>query len=363
MEPAGQIRSESDSDCRFRHSTEIMPRLHSVSCRLLLPAVLSILCPILPGAASPAEVEARTEVPDAPRGIDDLREIEKRVRDVVAKALPATVSVGGGSGVIVSEEGHVLTVAHVIQRPGRTIRIRLPDGQSVRAKTLGLDRGLDAGLALILDAGPWPHVEMGESSRLRRGQWCVATGYPVPFRGRRGPAVRLGRVLRQDRRAVVTDCSIMGGDSGGPLFDLEGRVIGVSSRCDQNVTRNIHVPVDVYSESWERFVKGEEIDTRGRGSSRGAFLGISAPPVSDPDSDADSGAARVGAVVPGSAAEQAGLRAGDRIVEVDDTAVESFNELRTFLGRKRPGDRIQLRVERDGKELELEATLGRRSGG
>jgi serine protease Do len=111
----------------------------------------------------------------------------------------------------------------------------------------------------ITEDGVWPHVDMGRSEDLQTGQWCLAMGYPVLFERGKPPVVRIGRVLRNRSTTVITDCTIMGGDSGGPLFDLEGKLIGIGSRCDNRLSINIHVPIDCYHDHWDRLTKGEDI--------------------------------------------------------------------------------------------------------
>src|SRR5205807_4246056 len=91
--------------------------------------------------------------------------------------------------------------------------------------------------------------------------WCVVTGHPGGFRPGRSPVVRVGRILELNltspRAYLRTDCTLVGGDSGGPLFDMHGRVIGIHSRIGGSITANLHVPVDTYRETWDRLVKGE----------------------------------------------------------------------------------------------------------
>ena len=291
-----------------------------------------------------------------PRDRAELKAMEEHVRRLLEKVRRATVTLSGGSGVVVTEDGYVLTVAHVNQRAGRTVTMTFPDGRRVRGKTLGNDRGLDAGLVKITDKGTWPYTPMGKSGDVRPGEWCLALGYPAPFRRSGTPVVRLGRVIRTDGQAVVTDCTIMGGDSGGPLFDLDGKVIGISSRCDPSVTRNYHVPVDVYHSSWERFVKGEDFNSRGTDRTRdggsNVFLGVA--PASDGKKP------EIGQVTADSAAEKAGIKAGDIVVSFDGKKISAYRDLPPLIRAKKPGDKVSIVVRRGKDLITLQATLGER---
>lgn len=198
----------------------------------------------------------------APENIAELRAIEKHVQEVLKKITPCVVGVrvgaGQGSGVIVSEDGLVLTAGHVSGQPGRNCVVILPNGKTLKAKTLGRNSGIDSGMVKITQEGKYPFIELGNSAALKRGQWVLALGHPGGFRPNRTPVVRLGRVLFNNRALVRTDCTLVGGDSGGPLFDMNGKVVGIHSRIGgSSITENIHVPVDTYRATWDRLAKGD----------------------------------------------------------------------------------------------------------
>ena len=205
-----------------------------------------------------------------PKSIDELRSFEKHVAQVVKRVTPAIIGIGGGSGVVIDDEGHILTVGHVGARAGRQVQITFPDGKRLRGKTLGNNRGVDSGMAKITQQASWPHVEMGDSSKVKVGQWCLAIGFPASFTRGKQPPVRIGRVLSISERSIVTDCPLMGGDSGGPLFDLQGKVIALSSRVGGSIISNVHVPVNMYKKEWDRLVASEDWNdrSRSRGGSR-----------------------------------------------------------------------------------------------
>ncbi len=299
---------------------------------------------------APAEEAVRTspEIAD-PVGIADLKTLEDAIQNVLKRVTPSVVGVSGGTGVVVSEDGHVLTVAHVGVRAGRDVTVVLPDGRRARGRTQGNDHGLDMGLVKITDPGPWPHVEMGKSGDLKMGQWCLAVGYPVSFEHGKRPVVRIGRVQRSISPLIITDCAIMGGDSGGPLFDLDGKVIGVSSRCENRITTNVHVPIDRFHESWERLTKGEDFNSR---RDNVAFLGVG------PGEEGDT--CRIGTVIPGSAAEKAGLQVGDIVVKIDGLELKGYADLPPIIRKRKPGEEVEIEVRRGGKIVRLKATLGER---
>ncbi len=200
--------------------------------------------------------------PESPKSLDDLRALEDRVRAVVAKVSAATVGVrvgsNSGSGVIVSEDGLVLTAGHVVGKPGQEVVFMFADGKTAKGKTLGLYGNADAGMMRITDEGKWPYLPRGQSHELRVGSWCLALGHPLGYVKDRPPVVRLGRVLRLSDNVIQTDCALVGGDSGGPLFDLEGRIVGIHSRIGMAMDINIHVPINVFADNWERLLKGEQ---------------------------------------------------------------------------------------------------------
>jgi serine protease Do len=301
---------------------------------------------------------ARILAGGVPKTPSDVRAMEQHVRKAAAAAMQATVGLrvggAGGSGVIISADGYVLTAGHVSRDKGRAATIIFPDGKSVRGTTLGANLGVDAGLIRITakpPAGGWPYCEMGSSSGLKAGQWCLATGHPGGYRRGRTPPVRLGRVLRSTSTVLVTDCTIVGGDSGGPVFDMQAKVIGISSRIGGSIEANIHVPVNVYRRDWERLAKGDVFGFRGRRSG-GAYLGVTA--------EVEATDARIASVQPGSAAAKAGLKPGDVIVKFNGMAVPDFPHLAMMISRKKPGDKVKLTVKRGKKTIEVQATLGRR---
>ena len=281
----------------------------------------------------------------APENLESVRLLEQHVQNLLAKIRPATVALSGGSGVVVSPDGYILTCAHVNQRPGRKVTVTFPDGTRVQAVTLGNNHGVDAGMVKITEAGEYPFVPMGNSADAQPGQWCLAVGYPVSFSRGLQPAVRLGRVSVNKPRMIVSDCAIMGGDSGGPLFDLYGNVIGINSRVNNSLEMNIHVPVDVYRESWDRFVASQDWSDQNPRT----YIGITR--------DGDFELVRVAQVKPESPAERAGIQVGDMISAFDKQPVTSFDELLGYMSRHKPNDKVSITILRGNETKQISIEL------
>ena len=154
---------------------------------ILAPAIWLAAAPVLPAR-------------DPVRDLADIRQLEARVTDVTAKALPATVALlsdrtgASGSGVITSPDGLILTAAHVIQG-AETILVVFPDGKQVQGKVLGANYSKDIAMVKIQDPGEWPSVTLGTSKNLTAGDWVIALGHSAGFDPARTPPVRFGRVI------------------------------------------------------------------------------------------------------------------------------------------------------------------------
>ena len=198
---------------------------------------------------------------EAPDNLDDLKAMQNRFRELAAKLVPCTVGlrVGGaqGSGVIISEDGYVLTAGHVSGKAGRSVTVILHNGKQLKGKTLGADIAMDAGLIKIEEKGEWSYAKMGQSKDLGRGQWCICIGHPGGYQPGRSAPVRVGRILDNRPNGIRTDCVLVGGDSGGPLFNTEGKIIGINSRIGSTIRANLHAPIDAFTRGWDRMAKGE----------------------------------------------------------------------------------------------------------
>lgn len=304
-----------------------------------------------PEVASPAQTALVAFDKDSPESLADLLAMEEQIRKISKAVIPATVNVqvgnAQGSGVIVSKKGEILTAAHVIGRSGREVSIILSDGRRVKGETLGLNRDLDVGLVRILDKGDWPVAEMGDMKKVDLGDWCLATGHPGGYRKDRPPVVRLGRVIMVKEDIVQTDCTLVGGDSGGPVFDMEGKVIGINSRIGASTNWNFHVPVSAYQDNWDRLVKAE---AWGLG---GAILGISGENV-------DNGC-RITAVGENLPAEAAGIQIGDVITTFDGKPIKNFESLSALVRTHNPGDRVRIEFVRGTETLQKTVRLAERS--
>lgn len=314
-------------------------------------------------AAAPAAILDKKD----PDGLADLKAMQDRVKSVLKKVMPATVGVllgpGAGSGVIVTDDGIVLTAGHVSGKPDQNCTLVFPDGTRVKGKTLGYNKRMDSGMIKITDKVP-PHIAVdgkfptaprGDSSKLKRGQWLLAVGHPGGYRNGRTPPVRLGRVLKSEGSLIQTDCALVGGDSGGPLFDLDGNVIGIHSRISWSLNSNIHVPVNAYKDDWERLAKGEEwggyFDFLSRPANQG-YLGV----VFDPEAED----LKITEVTKDSPAAKAGLKAGDVIVKIGDTKFEARKDLMEFMRKKKIGDEVTVHLLRDDKPMKFTLKLGKR---
>lgn len=288
---------------------------------------------------------------DSPKTLDDLRAIEKTVQEVVRRVAPTTVAIlgnaGQGSGVIVSKDGLVLTAAHVVLEPGADA-IVATETKKVSAKVLGIDRGNDIAMLKISDTGDWPFVERGESSPLKQGQFVIALGHPSSeYRGGRPPAVRLGRIALSQEQILQTDCVLDHGDSGGPLFDLQGRLIGIHGSIGERDSINVDIPVDAFSENWEKLKVAQVFGVR---ALRGNMLGLGV--------DDDAAGCKITGVVEGSPADKAGFKAGDLLVKFGLAEIKTQINFIQRLVACQSGAEISLSILRDGKAMKIPVKLG-----
>ena len=287
-----------------------------------------------------------------PRSVAELKAMERHQREVVKTVMDCTVAIvvgpSHGSGVIISADGYVLTAAHVVDAPNRPATLTLSDGRKVAGKTLGVYRTLDAGLLKITDAGPWPHAKIG-SEDVQIGQWCIVTGHPGGFQDGRKPVVRIGRVLKRDCFAITTDCPLVGGDSGGPLFDMYGRVIGINSRIGSSLTTNLHIPVAAFRQNWDRLVKAEAWGTF---FATRPYIGVRGDP--------EANVARVTYVYPNAPAQEAGIEVGDVIVQFNSQPVTDFASLQQYVTETRPGEKIVATVLRGDRKVRIQIVVGYR---
>lgn len=276
---------------------------------------------------------------------------------------------GGGSGFLISADGYIVTNNHVISGGPRgeavnEVTVTLTNRKEYKAKIVGRDQASDLAL-LKIEASGLPFVKFATGSDARVGDWVVAIGNPLGL----GSTVTAGIISAVQRnlgqggaydRYIQTDTAINRGNSGGPLFDLQGNVVGINnmliSPVGANIGVNFAIPADAAIPVIEALRAGQAVE-------RG-YLGIGITPV-DEDMAAALGlpkdrGERIGRIEPGQAGEKAGLKRGDVVTKVDGKDVTPQQTLSYIVARVKPGTRIPLEVIRDGKTITINAVVGKR---
>jgi putative serine protease PepD len=285
-----------------------------------------------------------------------------------------TNAAGIGSGIIIDKQGHILTNNHVVNG-FNTIDVIFGDGNSFAAKVVGTDPGNDLALIQVTSA-PAEELQpatLGDSDKIKVGELAVAVGNPLNLRGSvtQGIVSGIGRTLngnggRPLRQLIQSDAAINPGNSGGALFNAQGEVIGITTALDNPngetafVGIGYSVPINTAKRFLPQLLSGQTVTHPKMGvglqdltPALAGSLGI----------DIDHGV-MVTTVESNSAASKAGLRgpssrgsAGDVIVSIDGKDVKSFDDLANYLDTKQPGDKIQVKLVRDGKDVTVDVTL------
>jgi serine protease Do len=310
------------------------------------PAVVNI---------STMQRNARTQTPQGTPS-DPLQEFFRRF----PQSPNGPAQRGVGSGFIVSPDGFILTNAHVVADASEVI-VRLTDKREFKAKVVGTDRRTDVAVIRI-DAQNLPTVRIGDTSRLRVGEWVAAIGSPFGFDNTvtAGIVSAKSRALPDDSFVpfIQTDVAINPGNSGGPLFNLNGEVVGINSqiysRSGGYQGLSFAIPIDVAMRVKDDLVKYGKV-TRGR-------IGVTIQPVTNELAEsfglAKAGGALVNAVEAGGPADKAGVKSGDVILQVDGKPVEQSVDLPRLIGEGKPGQSVTLQVVRNGERRDLRVTIG-----
>lgn len=279
-----------------------------------------------------------------------------------------------GSGFIISADGFVVTNNHVISSRGRngqpgsdpvdTITVTLSDRTEYEARIVGRDPSSDLAV-LKIDGNNLPFVQFGDSDNLRVGDWVIAIGNPFGLGGTvtAGIVSALQRTIGQGGaydRYIQTDASINQGNSGGPMFDIQGNVVGINSAIFSptggNVGIGFAIPASEARPIVETLMRGERVQ-------RG-YLGVSIQPMTDAIADSLGLPANRGEIVarvePGEAAEAAGIRRGDVIVSVNGRDVTPDDTLSYIVANLPVGSRVPIVLIRDGERIRVTATMGER---
>ncbi|MGH8091303.1 MAG: DegQ family serine endoprotease [Rudaea sp.] len=267
-----------------------------------------------------------------------------------------------GSGFIISSDGYVLTNNHVVDGADQ-VTVRLSDRRELDAKVIGTD--VDSDVALLkVDATGLPTVAIGDSSKLKPGQWVVAIGSPFNFDHSvtHGIVSYVGRGFggadQQYVPFIQTDVPINRGNSGGPLFNMDGQVVGINSQIVSNtgssVGISLAIPIDIAMNVVEQLKQYGHV-------SRG-MIGVQIQNVNRAMAQSlglpNAEGALVANITPGSGADKAGVQVGDVILAFDGHAIEQSSDLPPLVGNTKPGTKANLKVFRDGKTLGMPVTVG-----
>ena len=300
-----------------------------------------------------------------PRGVPDddpFREFFRRFQGPGFGVPPgAEVPVRGqGSGFILTDDGIILTNAHVV-KDASEVTVKLTDRREFRAKVLGTDPKTDVAV-LKIDAHDLPTVRLGNTKDLKPGEWVLAIGSPFGFENSvtAGVVSATGRSLPDDSFVpfIQTDVAVNPGNSGGPLFNSRGEVVAINSQIYSQTGGyqgvSFAIPIEVATR-----VKDQIVAT---GKASHARLGVAIQEVNQTFADSfkleKPEGALVSSVEDGGPADRAGLKSGDVIRKVDGTAIASAGDLPAMLGMKSPGEKVSIELWRDGKPVTVTATLG-----
>ena len=299
-----------------------------------------------------------------------------------AKAAPSVVTIyvssgsgsGSGSGVVLTEDGFVLTNNHVVEDAGErgTLQVRTADGTLYDAELVGTEPTADLAVIRLADAAGLTPAVFADSDEVRVGDVAVAIGAPLGLSNTvtdgiisaTNRAVNLGSTGNDNTviDALQTDAAINPGNSGGALVNGAGEVVGINTAIatvagglpgGSEQSGNIGVGFAIPSNTAQR-IATELIED---GEAQRALLGVGATTEGDAGSAVGRGA-RVASVEPGSPAADAGLQAGDVVTAIDDRPVTSSTELTAAVRSRTPGDAVTLTVQRDGRTVTIEVTLG-----
>ena len=256
-----------------------------------------------------------------------------------------------GSGVIVTNEGHIITNNHVVDQVDE-IEVQLADGQTKKARLVGADEQVDLAVLKIDNPGVKP-LRLADSDAVQPGDFVLAIGNPFGFEETvtEGIISSKGRPNRSDffGELLQTDAAINPGNSGGPLINLRGEVIGINTAIASTTGGSqgvgFAIPSNTVRTALESLLKQGRI-IRG-------YLGIQMRPLQPGESDTEADGVTVAGVIAGSPAAQAGIQSGDVIRKFDGRDVKSFNALRILVAQTQLNKQVELEIERDGKPIKV----------
>jgi serine protease Do len=299
-----------------------------------------------------------------PENKQDLMAIQGALTDHLGRVRSATVCIklgqGSGSGVIISPEGLVLTAAHVVAGVNKKLTVIMEDGTEFEARSLGLNADNDAAMLQILNQSDLPFVEIEEKSdsgkpETKLGDWVFSLGHSGGYDGERGSVVRLGRMVRVAKSTVQSDCKLIGGDSGGPLFDMSGTLIGIHSRVGRVLEQNMHVPIQVFHKYWQPLSEGEFIGSGPFAKKPVPGTGFMGLAVKETEAGLE-----VTEVEPRYPAQLAEIEVGDILLAINGVSLETRDELKGVMKKLAAGELIEVSYSRGGEAKEVELTLVKR---
>lgn len=366
-----------DTETAIAHAEALSAAFESAAAKVQ-PAVVNITATIggdEPAAQPPARRQPQME--------DPFEEFRRRLFGDPfgggGRQMRRPVQTSMGSGIIVSADGYVLTNNHVIDNASK-VEVTLADNAKYPAKIVGTDPATDIAVIKIerasaggngesQSAASFPHAALGDSDAVRVGQWVVAIGNPFGLnqtvtagivsaknRVQNGPG-QLQDVQYQD--FIQTDAAINKGNSGGPLINLRGEVIGINSAIigPANVGIGFAIPTNMAKGVMDSLIASGKVE-------RG-YLGINLQALTDEVAKYHELSGKNGAVVtevgPGTPAEQAGLKVGDIITRFQGRPVTNDQTLRNAIAAAGPGKKVEFELFREGKKQTVEATLGSRT--